>query len=80
MHNKNKVSNEKTLGIASLVLGIISIILGPFTFIPGIICGHLSRRKNKTNNIALAGLILNYFLLIITVLLILLYISFEKLK
>ena len=62
------------LAIASLVLSCLSIILGPFGCLPGIVCGHLARRDIKKNpdhtgkGIALAGLLVGYMFLILSIL------------
>jgi len=62
------------LSITALVLGVLSIILGLLTAIPGIIVGHIARSRVKKNpqqyggsGMALAGLILSYTVLILTV-------------
>ena len=52
--------------LASLICSAGSFILIPFRFIPGIICGHMARRKLAQNpllrghSLAKAGLILGY--------------------
>ena len=59
----------------TLVLGIVSFLgFGPFTAVPAVICGHLSRKKIRNSGgsltgegMALAGLILGYIILAITV-------------
>lgn len=58
------------LAIASLILSIASIIIGPFGFIPGIVCGHLAKKKIRLNKselkgegLALSGLIIGYIFL-----------------
>ena len=65
------------LAIASLILGILSIFLYLFTAIPGIITGHMARSRVKRNpesydgkGMALAGLILSYIMLLISLFLI----------
>ena len=64
------------LAIASLVLSILSIVIGPFGFVPGIICGHIARMKSRTESpptsdgLALAGLIVGYVFLAVTVVII----------
>ena len=63
------------LAITSLVLGILSLfLLGILGAIPGIITGHMARSKAKKNpeqfggsGMALAGLILSYAVLILTI-------------
>ncbi len=68
--------NRKTgLAIFSLVLGILSILaLGFLAAIPGIITGHMARSKARNSpsthtgsGIALAGLILSYLGLILSI-------------
>ena len=66
--------------IASLILGIVSLIgimcyVGFFTGIAGIICGHLAlstiRKSNQTldgKGLAIAGLVLNYLSVVISLL------------
>ncbi len=64
--------------IWSLVLGILSLVcLGIFGAIPAIICGHVARstiRKSRGllggEGLALAGLILGYFALVLNIILI----------
>ena len=54
------------LALASLICSAGSFILIPFGFIPGIICGHMARRRLaqnpllRGNGLAKAGLILGY--------------------
>lgn len=61
------------LAIASLALSVASVLVGPLGFVPGIICGHLARaRIAKTaglggRDLALAGLIIGYVFLGLTV-------------
>jgi DNA-directed RNA polymerase subunit RPC12/RpoP len=67
---------QKTCGLAaaSLVCSIGALIVGPFGFIPGIICGHMARKKIAATpglqggGLAKAGLIIGYIALGITVL------------
>jgi len=68
------VYKSNTLAITSLVLGILSILFYFLTAIPGIITGHMARSKAKKmpdryegQGMALAGLILSYIMLIITI-------------
>jgi len=65
---------NNTLAITSLVLGILSILFYFLTAIPGIITGHMARsRANKMpelyegKGMALAGLILSYIMLLISI-------------
>ena len=63
------------LQIASLVCGILSIMcFGPLTGIPAVICGHIARSKHMAltqskegTGMALAGLILGYLGIVITI-------------
>ncbi len=54
------------LAIASYFLSFSSLLLGPLGFIPGILCGHLSRRRTARDptledpGFAKSGLILGY--------------------
>lgn len=66
------------LAIWSLVLGILSVVsCGPVTGLPAIICGHMARSKIKMypdnlsgEGMALAGLIMGYFSIVVFILLI----------
>lgn len=66
------------LAIWSLILGIVSIVLcGPISAIPAIICGHMARARVKAEpekwsgeGMALAGLIMGYFAIVATILLV----------
>ena len=74
------VPQQNAMALTSMILGIISIVLstGPFTAIPGVICGHIARRQIRESpypqvgdGMAIAGLILGYLCIILTVVLIL---------
>ena len=72
-----QVPSENGLAIASLILGILSIFFYFLTAIPGIITGHMARSRVKNQpekytgkGMALAGLILSYIMLIISVVLV----------
>lgn len=77
------MTQGKTAGIAvtSLVLGILGLIcLGPFAAIPAVICGHIAKSKIKEaagalqgEGLALAGLILGYVGIGLSIVLIPLY-------
>ena len=66
------------IAIASLVLGILSFLcFGPLTGIPGIICGHVARKRINASGgtlggsgIGLAGLILGYVNLALSIIVI----------
>ena len=66
---------QKTSGlaIASLVCSIGSFLIIPFGFIPGIICGHMARKRISTTpglqgaGLAKAGLIIGYVALAVNV-------------
>ncbi len=77
----NNVSNayapqqklSKGLSITALIFGVLSLLFGIFTAVPGIIIGHIARSKAKKfpqqyggGGMALAGLILSYAVLILT--------------
>ena len=72
------VAPQKTSGlaVASLVCSAGSFIIIPFGFIPGIICGHMAKRKIaampglKGGGLAKAGLIVGYIALSLNVLVI----------
>ena len=62
------------LAIASLILGILSLLFYIFCAIPGVITGHmaLSRAKRfpdeyEPKGLALAGLILSYVMLVLSI-------------
>jgi len=65
------------LAVWSLILGILAIVsCGPVSGIPAIICGHMARSKIKTepdiltgDGMALAGLIMGYFSVVMFILL-----------
>ncbi len=75
---------NSTMAITSLVLGILSYVcLGFLAAIPAIICGHSAMAQirrgevsDSNRGLALAGLILGYVNLIITVLVFIGYIIF----
>jgi len=64
------------LAVASLSLSCLSVIIGPLGYIPGIISGHAARSECKKNQhlmgsrMALAGLIIGYLGLALTVMVI----------
>jgi hypothetical protein len=70
------------LAIASLICSIGSFIIIPFGFIPGIVCGHMARKKIATtpglqgSGLAKAGLIVGYVALALQVLVIMALIAF----
>ncbi len=73
----NGVYKNNTLAIISLVLGILSIMFYFLTAIPGIITGHMARSKANRmpeqyegKGMALAGLILSYIMLLISIIVI----------
>jgi hypothetical protein len=61
------------LAIASLILGILILVAGPFTGIPAVITGHMALSRTKANpmvpgrGMAIAGLILGYISIALTV-------------
>lgn len=66
---------KKGLAIASLILGILSMVMfGILSAIPGIITGHMARSRASKDPVnyggagmALAGLILSYLAILISV-------------
>jgi hypothetical protein len=78
------VAPQNGLALTSMVLGIVSIVLGLFMFIgivtaiPGVICGHIARRQIRESplpqvgsGMAIAGLIMGYLCIILTVIMVL---------
>jgi len=72
------MKTNSLLAVWSLILGILAIIsCGPISGIPAIICGHMARSKIKMepdtltgNGMALAGLIMGYFSIVVIILLV----------
>ena len=72
------MKTNSPLAIWSLILGILAIIsCGPISGIPAIICGHMARSKIKMepdtltgDGMALAGLIMGYFSIVVVILLV----------
>lgn len=68
------------MAIAALVTGILSLTLcGLFTAIPAIICGHIGVKQADNGeasgrSMAMAGMIMGYASLALTVLVIILYV------
>ena len=66
----------------SLSLSCLSLIIGPLGYIPGIIFGHAARSECKKNpqlmgrGVALAGLIIGYACLILTIAVAVLFIKY----
>ena len=65
------------LAITSLILGILSLVLYIFSAIPGIITGHMALSRVKKSpeefegkGMAIAGLILSYVMLVVTLVII----------
>ena len=62
----NEFRSADRLAHASILLSLASLLLGPLGFVPGIICGHLARRRTRgsgwatTKRRALAGLVVGY--------------------
>ena len=71
------MKTNSPLAVWSLILGILAIIsCGPVSGIPAIICGHMARSKIKMepdtltgDGMALAGLIMGYFSVVLLFLL-----------
>ena len=74
------------LAVTSLSLSCLSIIIGPLGYIPGIIFGHAARLECKRNpqlmgsRMALAGLIIGYLGLALTIMVIVLIFHFVDFK
>jgi len=73
----HQIPDNNTLAIASLVLGILSLFFYMITAIPGIITGHMARSRVKKypqqysgKGMALAGLIISYIMLFLSLALI----------
>lgn len=78
-NNNNKMPDYQEpknngLAIASLILGILSILFYVLTAVPGIITGHMARSRAKRQpelytgkGMALAGLILSYIMLLVSI-------------
>jgi hypothetical protein len=70
------MKTNSPLAVWSLILGILAIIsCGPVSGIPAIICGHMARSKIKMepdtltgDGMALAGLIMGYFSIVVVIL------------
>ncbi len=77
-----------SLAICSLVFGILAFLgLGPLGGIPAIICGHIARNSIKKSEgqlsgggMALAGVILGYIILALTILIVLVFFSFQRIE
>jgi hypothetical protein len=75
-------SKYSVLAVVSLSLSCLSIFVGPLGFIPGVIFGHAARSECKRNpelmggRVALAGLIIGYAFLVLTILVIALIVYF----
>ena len=65
----------RRLGIASLIFGVLSLLfVFPLGFIPGLLCGHISRGMGKTEGFTSIGLILNYFSLALHICMVVMFI------
>jgi len=66
-------SKYSVLAVVSLSLSCLSIFIGPLGFVPGVIFGHAARSECKRNpelmggHLALAGLIVGYTFLVLTI-------------
>jgi hypothetical protein len=75
-------SKYSVLAVMCLSLSCLSIFIGPLGYIPAIISGHAARSECKKNpelmggRIALAGLIIGYTFLVLTIVVIALIIYF----
>jgi hypothetical protein len=75
-------AQQKGLAIASLVLGLLSPLFCLLTGVPAIVCGHIARARTRRapaqyggGGLALAGLILGYVALILTLIVVTMYCS-----
>ena len=75
-------SKYSIMAAISLSLSCLSLIIGPLGYIPGIIFGHAARSECKKNpqlmgrGVALAGLIIGYACLILTIVVVVLFIKY----
>jgi hypothetical protein len=77
MMNTTQPATTNGAAIASLVLGILAITsAGPLAGVPAVICGHIalnqmrtSRRVQSGEGMAIAGLILGYISIALTIIL-----------
>ena len=66
-------SKYSVMAAVSLSLSCLSVLIGPLGYIPGIIFGHAARSECKKNpaligsGMALAGLVIGYLCLILTI-------------
>ena len=72
---RTEVTNTNELAIASLACGLVQLMSGPVLAIPAIVFGHVARRQIKRTgeqgaDLALAGLILGWAALILTIFLV----------
>ena len=76
------VPKYSMLAVISLSLSCLSLIIGPLGYIPGIIFGHAARSECKKNpqlmgrGMALAGLIIGYLCLTLTIMVVFLIIKY----
>ena len=79
-------SRYSVWAVVCLSLSCLSIIIGPLGYIPGIIFGHAARSECKKNpelmgsRIALAGLIIGYTFLVLTVIVVALIFHFTDIS
>ncbi len=69
------VASNSGLAIASLVLALVGLCAGIFLGIPAVICGHMALNRIKQSNgmlggrgMAIAGLVIGYLEIAVTVL------------
>jgi hypothetical protein len=78
--NTNQPAETNGAAIASLVLGILAVTsAGPLAGVPAVICGHIalnqirnSRRPQSGEGMAIAGLVMGYISIALTVILLVL--------
>ena len=75
-------SKYSVMAAVSLSLSCLSVLIGPLGYIPGIIFGHAARSECKRNpelmgsGMALAGLLIGYLGLILTIIVVVLIIHY----
>jgi hypothetical protein len=77
-------SKYSIMAVISLSLSCLSLVIGPIGYIPGIIFGHAARSECKKNpqlvgsRMALAGLIIGYLCLFLTIAVVVLILNYLK--
>ena len=77
-------SKYSIMAVISLSFSCLSLFIGPIGYIPGIIFGHAARSECKKNpqiigrGMALAGLIIGYLCLLLTIIVVVLIVKYLK--